>query len=724
MSYQTKGKLNTNAICLFTAEDGAVSSHLKPVCGWRDGAGVVRAGTWLGGWQRIEDAWSFDKYGQWQGAAPLLYQPIQMQARTASNATIAPERQGDDWVWRVASGESFFLDWLRKTVFDTGSRSAANATFLITDANDGSIVRSGAVTQLPFAQTTLPDGSYCAYVVYEGVQEGLRLPAGYARDPDYDYTTGDGRDSHYNPVLYVGEVPADPDHALNVLRRELIAENANEDNAEYSRYVTSEAAQNGEGAAIKLQVGVGEWQSGAGVFVTPSRALCELDFDAPVTLTEGESNSTPVPVAFDPLAHVVSFVLHTRPDGIWGGKVLLGGARFSPDGARPSLWQWNADNSATLLGSAAQSCEPLCEQMLSTGLVTSLAELNDGSIIMLTLCSRHRYDATGATPETRLPRYPLATDGEPGGRSMTSIDDTRVFHTTESLKRKPDPDTESFYNITIDIQGDKLVYAGGTVANVDGCLWRHRSKTWGVRIDANDGKTYLSTYDGKWRGVIPLRTDWISLQRGASVNGMNLAFGYDAPSEAGRAIRDDGRRVQVLACDYRLRGGIVTRHAANANLQSYLAPARFFAGGELSAAWALVELDGSGLLPDGDGGFEGDDGVLPPSDPLDELGVGDNRFWRVLRLSAESPIHVLQIRDMMETQAFKAANADAGETEIGVRIRIDSEADLDDFSSYIYRPRLDKAFVLPVAALEKVEVLVVTRDTLAPEQLPEIGVAA
>jgi hypothetical protein len=60
MSYQTKGKLNTNAICLFTAEDGAASSGLKPMCGWRDGAGVVRAGTWLGGWQRIEDAYGIE----------------------------------------------------------------------------------------------------------------------------------------------------------------------------------------------------------------------------------------------------------------------------------------------------------------------------------------------------------------------------------------------------------------------------------------------------------------------------------------------------------------------------------------------------------------------------------------------------------------------------------------------------------------------------------------
>src|SRR5690606_1532145 len=102
--------------------------------------------------------------------------------------------------------------------------------------------------------------------------------------------------------------------------------------------------------------------------------------------------------------------------------------------------------------------------------------------------------------------------------------------------------------------------------------------------------------------------------------------------------------------------------------------------------------------------------------PIDPAAI-----YRVIELPAHAPINAVQIRDMLDSQTLYAANEDSQETAIGVRLRVDSEADIDDFSSYIWRPHLDREFILPVEAYEKVEMMVVTNSDLAPEQLPVIA---
>lgn len=722
--YQTKGKLNTTALCLFTASDGYASSGMKPECAWRDAAGVIRVGTWIGEWGKIERAWDLDRWGKWKGSPPMLLQVRDLKLLDNDGSEIIPIREGDDPVFYIGSGAGFKVDWTQVSLaIAADPHDGTDSLITIYKTSDGSVARTTALTRLPIAQDTLPDGSYVVYVQYQGVHEGLRLPTGYVRNPDYDYLTGDGRTSHFNPYKFVGEIPADPQHPLNVLRAELVASNTEEDDWHYSAYVTSEAAQNGEGSAIKLHVGAGSWAVAADTFVTPSRPLHELDFSTTAVLPEGTSASTPVPVYIDPMAHVISEVLQTRADGVWGGKILLGGGRLSATSARPSLWQWNDDGTTTLLGSTTEACAPLCEQRMSTGLVTGLQELQDGSIIVLTLCSRHIYDPNGVLQEDRLPRWPLATDGEPGGRSITAIGEgigTRVLHTTEALGRQPDPLTPSFYNVMVDVQGEKIHYAPGTLCHLDGDLWRHRGKAFGVRCDGDPTdeatREQITFYDGIWNtSAAKWRATWLVLQRGASLNGVNLCFGWVPDAETAQVVRDDGRKVQVLESDYRLREGTLTRHATESHLQSYLAPAHAVVDGAIIDGWALVEFDGSD---------DNDEWKPPIVDPLDPPGESDDRFYRVLRLPADNPINVLQIRDVMYSQAFLAANADLDETEIGVRVRVDSEADIDDYASYIFRPMLDKGFVLPVAAAVNVEVLVVTRAALAPEQLPVLGVAA
>jgi len=714
MSYQTHGAFNETLLALFTASDGYISSQMKPCCGWRDSSGVVRVGTWLGNWPAVERAWAWNTWGKWAGAPPILY-----QAESLSIVGADVIREGNDDVFHIDSGAAFSIDWFKQIVTSlTGERDGRNADVSIYNCTDGSIVRSVSSPTVPLAQEPLPDGSYVIYVEYDGVHEGLRLPPGYYRDPQYDYTTTDSRLSHFNPVVFVGEIPADPMNPLNIQRMQLIANNTQQDNPDYVAYVTYEAAQNGEGSAIKLQVGSGSWAISESTFVTPSRALHELDFDTSATLPEGESPSSLVPVYFDPLAHVISFALHTSEDGIWGGKVLLGGARFTANGPTPALWQWNADGTATLLGVAQESCKDICEQALATGLVTGLQELQDGSVIMLTLCSRHIYDATGFLPEDRLPRYPVFSDGEPGGRCLTTAGDgigTRVIQNAEALDKQPDPLTPSFYDVGVDIQGDKLVYFPGTLCHLDGSLWRHRGRSFGVRCDGDptDDKSIeqITYYDGIWnKAAAPWNPTLLVLQRGASVNGINLTFGWEPSSETAQVVRDDGNAIKVLSSNYRVRGGTVTNNSESPNLQSYIMPAQKVipADGDtpqhLQTGWALIEMDGNTTAV-----------VNPPTAPA------DGRKYRVLTLPAYNPIYGVQIRDMMSGKYFESANADSEEKEVGIWLRVDSTADLDDWDSFIWRPLLTQPFVLPVAALTKVEMLIISKPDFAPEQLPGWG---
>lgn len=727
--YQTHGDLPVETLAVFSAHDGYSSSHMKPECAWRDSTGTVRVGTWLGEWQKIERAWALDTWGNWQGAPPAFLQAYELVALNENGTPATQTRDATDPVFHVGSGEKFQLDWLLRTPSHfEGKRNGSGAQLSIYDASDGSVVRTASSPNLPLKQDTLPDGSYCVYVQYHGVQQGLRLPTGYTRDPRFDYLTADERLSHYNPHLFVGEIPADAQHPLNVLRRELIASNEQEDNPDYSPFVTSESAQNGEGSAIKLQIGGGEWALGAGAFVTPSRALHELDFGAPEVLPEGTSPASLVPVSFDPLASVVSFVLHTRTDGPWGGKVLLGGGRYSGYGARPSLWQWNEDGTATLLGTAPQACDPWCEELLSTGLVTGLAELEDGSIILLTLCSRHKYNTLGAHPEDRMPRWPAETDGEPGGRSLIPLGagtGSRVVHNTETFGQQPDPATPSFYNVMIDVLGDELVYAPGTIAHVDGALWRHRGNVFGVRADGSptneNTHCYIAYYDSLWsENNTKWRARWMTLQRGVSVNGLNLAFGWVPGSETARAVRDDGVRAKVLEMDYRVRAATVTRNKTSPYYKSAIMPARkvIEADGNipqrLSEAWHLIETDGGLNLEE-----------VPPIiyDPLEPIGgEGDNRKWRVIELPArDGLVYAVQLRDVMDGTPFFYANANLDEKRIGVRLRVDSDADLDEIESYVWRVQMDRLIVLPIEAHRKVEMLIVTEPDLSPELLPIIG---
>src|SRR5690606_30057142 len=89
-----------------------------------------------------------------------------------------------------------------------------------------------------------------------------------------------------------------------------------------------------------------------------------------------------------------------------------------------------------------------------------------------------------------------------------------VIHTTEAGAPDAPPivtsssdNTVSFYNQLVDVRGDKITGAPGTLANVDGCLWRHRGKTYGIACDGDptDEKTRerITFYDSIWNAKAP-----------------------------------------------------------------------------------------------------------------------------------------------------------------------------------------------------------------------------
>lgn len=146
MTYQTHGAFNETPLALFTSEAGYSSSGLKPGCGWRDSGGVVRVGTWLDEWQQIEATWDWNRLGTMKGARPNMIYPNELQI---PGATIVME--GVDPVYHIGSGETFTIDFLRRTITDwaihgylynPGTRNGRDAYVAIYDAADGSIPRT------------------------------------------------------------------------------------------------------------------------------------------------------------------------------------------------------------------------------------------------------------------------------------------------------------------------------------------------------------------------------------------------------------------------------------------------------------------------------------------------------------------------------------------------------------------------------------------------------
>src|SRR5690606_33405792 len=160
-------------------------------------------------------------------------------------------------------------------------------------------------------------------------------------------------------------------------------------------------------------------------------------------------------------------------------------------------------------------------------------------------------------------------------------------------------------------------------------------------------------------------------------------FGWEPTTQAAQAVVDNGIVAKALSMNYRVRAGTVTNSAVSPYYQSYIMPARKVIDDTLSDDWYLIETDGGISLED-----------APPIiyDPLDPIVDGDGRYWRVVKLpAAEAVIYTVQLRDMMEGTPFFYANRNLEESKIGVRLRIDSDADLDDIESYIWRVQMDRS---------------------------------
>lgn len=676
-------------------------SDIRPNCAWYD----LTTQKWHVGassgsiWKYLERAWSHDTYGTWSYAPPALIQPIGLVPIDTDGDIYPTERQGDDPVYLIGTGETIRLYWLQQTLqAPEGVLAGQNAYLNIYDASDGSLAFSAVSPSLPTEVGVLDDGSYAVHVGYHGIEEGLRIPPGAVRLPEYDYTTQGGRLSHYNPVQNWGEYPADDANPLVVLRHQLVETGQNQDVEEWAYYLTSELPMDGEGAMIKLQVGGGNWTIADGVFVSPARNLFYLDLTTP--LPENESPSTPVELRLDPLASQITFYKKCV-----NGRVLLGGSRMNQDGTHPALWEWDPVNQVgVLVATTKLAPRALCEQRLSTGGVTGVEERADGKIVVLTLCSRHLVDETRQYHEDRMPRYPYALDGEPGGRSLVTVDDL-THHLTEGFGRQPDPETESFYNLLVDVRGDRLLYSAGTIAHLDSAMWKHRGKCWGVRGDAypqEDGAlAYITWYNGMWdRTPLPWRANWLLPQRGASVNGRMIIFGWVQGSETSQVILSSDQYDEVLSFDYRVRGLFLTDGPDVYYRQLACAAKKVISSTELDDAWSVISTKAN---------------YVPPTvtNPTEETE------YRVIHLDVQSPVYSIQLYDCTDG-VLTTENEAAGRCL--VRARVDSDALTSSLESYTLCLPVGVEYSLPVEAHERVEVLVVWPTRLGQLELPIIGV--
>ena len=700
--YNTMGSLSRKCLCVFPETSG-----IKPNCAWYH----AETDDWFIGtvngrvWKALEDAWAHDTTGNWTGGPPPLIQPINLRAINADGTLASVTRPDIDYVTQIPSGENFSLIWLCQTLSESiGSFNSAGSSASIFSASDGLLVASVDSPALPWHPGPLADGSYTLHVKYNDIVEGLRVPPGAYRDPIYNYTTQDNRLSHYDPYENWGEVPMDRNHPLRLLRVQIVQDNLQRDVPEWAYYLTSEEPRDGEGAMIKLQVGGGSWEADPDVFLSPARPLHQL--------VSGE----PLAVPSDPMMSQITYYLRMR-----SGRVLLGGTRMDKDGTHPAVWEWDPITTTTTpIATARVVPRPVCEQRLSTGGVTGMIERADSKVVILTLCSRHILnERPDLLPEERMPRYPLTLDGEPGGRSLV-CQTNRVLHLTESFGKQPDPASVSFYDMLVDVQGDRLTYGPGVVAHVDSALWSHFGKSYGIRADkvptSPDANMYITYNDGTWnKSPKPWRADWIFLQRGISVNGRSVCFGYVPEYEIGRAILNDGVNEQLLSFDYRVRGLFLTE-SDTPGYRWAVCPAREIIGtSELSNDWSVIILNG----------YKDDDWI--PGDPLppdlpdpggqvpDPPTPGDGIYYRVISLEG-IPTYAIHLHDVSDS--YKLTTRVLEEEKTYVMARVDSDEDISNLDSYPYVVPLGRLFTLPIEAYTKVDVIVFWNSDDDPCDLP------
>jgi hypothetical protein len=419
--------------------------------------------------------WDFDRFGRWLGGGAILAVPktLRVVGVTTPGTTVT---SGLDPVCHVATGQAMVAscgmhEW-------AGMPASANLEWKLYKASDGTVADSGVAvvtTATVGANTWGIDaqaaGSYLLCAHLQNVTRPYVLPPGYEMDEDYLYVESTV-EYGWNPIEDVGRPPLDPLHPLWVLRRSLLESGQTTDPPEYTPYRISSTPQDGEWSFLKVRVGAGDgsdsWTVGANVIPNPGAALVK---DTAGVLSD---------VAFDPMARSVTAYAQTSLG------TLIGGNRATDTGPVMYLGKLNADGSVDLLGLDLNPSNGLCECAKADHSVTRILELSNGTILVLSKCSLHKYDPDADIGDA-LPGIPLATDGQPGGQCIIEVAG-KTYHLTEYFGGDPDEEALHFYNAMLVQEGQSRVRRAGTVFHGPSSMTKWLGLPYGVTQDKNFGE--------------------------------------------------------------------------------------------------------------------------------------------------------------------------------------------------------------------------------------------
>ena len=244
--------------------------------------------------------------------------------------------------------------------------------------------------------------------------------------------------------------------------------------------------QCGEWSALRLVVGVGNWQVAPGGVAGPGPCLYAKDADAD-EVTLDASNASAGAVLFDPLwravtASDITSVECRRRDGtisVPAGTQLVAGLRASRNGPMAALGVLRSDDTLRLLGVNPALSTGICECGKTRHHATDIAQDEDGALYLLNECGIHRFDADADDVRDALPGWPQATGGHPGGHALRILQG--VIHAWTENFQNSDGDEKRWYNrllrrvAGVDRVGPSSVWHGPNCAELfQGRLWAFR----------------------------------------------------------------------------------------------------------------------------------------------------------------------------------------------------------------------------------------------------------
>jgi hypothetical protein len=547
--------------------------------------------------------WDFDNYGRWIGGGSVLAVPSGLRVQGQNTPGVVKQPAPGfgpgflpDPVCHIAAGQPLRASCGLHDWFTMYEDTVGTLGWQLYSAATGALVSSGTAyaysTEVGSNVWTIPAqpaGSYLLCAHLTNVVRPYTLPPGYVMADQYKYEE-EGMAYGWNPIENVGRPPADPNHPLWAKRRELLNTNQITDPPQYTPYRSSALPLDGEWSFIKVRIGDGtgtqSWSVAPDVSPNPGWALDRDDTESggPLTLT---------PIPFDPMVRSVTSFAQTAQG------VLVGGARATDTGPVMYLSRLHADGTATLLGIDLNPSTGMCECAKADHSVSRILELEDGTILVLSKCSLHRYDLEATSIATALPGVPAVTDGQPGGQCIIEVAQ-KTYHLTEYFGGD-NSNSLHFYNTLLVQEGRNRVTRAGTVFHGPSSM----TKAWGLPYGVTQDKSF-HTPDAKqritwWTGsrwsldsgaVYEARThNWQHMETGGDIEGSYLLVTGRNPLSGQDGICVVGTEYawQEMEFPYRMRR--LTKSLVG---DEYIiaGPGRRVIDGQIENVWRMLKFTG------------------------------------------------------------------------------------------------------------------------------------